>query len=66
MERRKNPIKFSVLLSVYEKENADYVREALESIIHQTRKPNQIVMVKDGKLTEKLNDVIELYLRKIS
>jgi hypothetical protein len=41
-------VNFSVLLSVYEKENPLYLNEALRSIWdEQTLKPDQIVMVKD-------------------
>lgn len=59
-------MKFSVLLSVYNKENANYLEESLQSIINQTRKPDQIVIVKDGKLTEELEKVIKFYKRGIS
>lgn len=59
-------MKFSVLLSVYEKEKAEYLKEAIQSIISQTRIPNQIVIVKDGELTEELEKVIAYYLRTIS
>lgn len=59
-------MKFSVLLSVYEKEKAEYLKEAIQSIVSQTKRPNQIVIVKDGKLTEELEKVITYYLRKIS
>lgn len=50
---------FTVLLSVYNKENPEYLRKALDSIwISQTRKPNEIVIVKDGPLTNELNSVL--------
>lgn len=40
---------FSVLMSVYEKDNPDYYKLALESVTtYQTLKPNQIVIVYDG------------------
>ena len=56
---------FSVLLSVYAKENAFYLEQSLESIVKQTREPNQIVIVKDGKLSADLETVIEKYRRTI-
>lgn len=50
---------FSVLLSVYRKEKATFLRQALTSVYHeQTLKPNQIVVVKDGLLTNELEKVI--------
>src|SRR5690625_3651528 len=51
--------KFSVLLSVYKDDNADHLECALRSIWHlQTVKPSQIVIVKDGQLTDSLESVI--------
>lgn len=44
----------SVLFSVYKKENAEYLREAVCSIVKQTRPVDEIVIVEDGPLTETL------------
>lgn len=52
-------LKFSVLISVYYKESPAFLDEALTSIEQQTLKPNEIVLVEDGPLTERLNTVIE-------
>lgn len=53
---------FSVLLSVYNKENPKFLSSALDSIwSYQILKPNEIVIVKDGLLTEELDEVIELF-----
>lgn len=50
---------FSVLLSVYRKEKADYLHLALKSIWNnQTVKPAEIILVKDGPLTPELDWVI--------
>lgn len=47
---------FSVLMSVYRNDNPDYFRLAVESIYdRQTRKPQEIVIVVDGPLSQKLN-----------
>ena len=57
---------FSVLLSVYVKENPRYLNEALCSIWDsQTRKPEQIVLVKDGPLTEELENCINNWKQKL-
>ncbi|WP_214828577.1 glycosyltransferase [Exiguobacterium sp. s26] len=54
---------FSVLLSVYIKEKSDYFDKALESIlINQTLIPDEVVIVKDGPLTENLENIIDKYL----
>lgn len=50
-------MKFSVLMSVYYKENPEYFRQAVESVINQTVKPTEIVIIKDGKLSEGLEKV---------
>jgi glycosyltransferase involved in cell wall biosynthesis len=55
---------FSVLLSVYYKENPLYFRISLDSIFNQTVLPTEIVLVKDGPLTSELDTVIEEYKLK--
>ncbi len=51
----------SVLMSVYRNEKADYFREAMESILHQTRMPDEIVLMEDGPLYEELERCIREY-----
>ena len=57
-------IQFSVLISVYKKEKPEYLKTALQSIINQTLKPTEIVIVKDGLLTQELDDCIKKYENK--
>lgn len=57
-------IQFSVLISVYKKEKAEYLKQALQSVINQTLKPTEIVIVKDGLLTEELDECIEDFQRQ--
>jgi glycosyltransferase involved in cell wall biosynthesis len=54
-------LKFSVLMSVYEKDNPDFFKEALDSVINQTRKPDEIVVVEDGPLPEAIKKVLSEY-----
>lgn len=49
---------YSVLMSVYAKENPDYFRQAIMSIQNQTVPTNDFVLVCDGPLTEGLDAVI--------
>ena len=56
--------KFSVLMSVYYKEKPEYLKLAIDSVINQTLKPNEIVIVEDGKLTDELEKVISEYEKK--
>lgn len=52
-------MKFSVLMSVYQNDNADFLALALTSIYdEQTVKPDEIVVVFDGPLTDELYDVL--------
>jgi len=55
----KMTIQFSVLISVYKKEKAEYLKQALQSVINQTLKPTEVVIVKDGILTKELDECIE-------
>ena len=59
-------ILFSVLISVYKKEKAEYLKRALQSVINQTLKPTEIVIVKDGPLTKELDDCIEDFQKQNS
>ena len=53
--------KYSVLMSLYKKEHPDYLRLALDSMLNQTVKPNEIVLVEDGPLTDELYKVLDEY-----
>ena len=57
-------MKFSVLMSVYAKEKPKFLRMSLDSILNQTRKPNEIVLVEDGLLGTELNSVIDEFCNK--
>lgn len=51
---------FSVLMSIYSRENPKYLRQAIDSIWkNQILKPSEIVLVKDGPLTRELDEVID-------
>jgi len=53
--------KFSVLMCVYENDNPENFKEALQSVINQTRQPDEIVLVVDGPIPESINKVIQNY-----
>ena len=55
---------FSVLMSIYCKENPAWFREALDSVFVQTVQPKEIVLVEDGPLTPELYAVIDEYDKK--
>jgi hypothetical protein len=49
---------FSVLMSVYVRDDAELLRRALESIHLNSLSPNQIVLVADGPLSQDLENII--------
>lgn len=55
--------KFSVLLSVYYKENPLFLKKSLDSVFSQTRKADEVVLVEDGPLTTELDAVIEQFVK---
>lgn len=58
---------FSVLMSIYHKENADFFHQAMESLWDkQSLKPTEIILVEDGKLTAKIYEAIKCWENELS
>lgn len=57
---------FTILQSVYKKDNPEYLSESLQSIAENTLLPFSIVLVKDGILTSELESVISEWQKKTS
>lgn len=55
---------YSVLMSVYKKERALFLRESIESMLSQTVVPKDFVLVCDGPLTEELYGIVDFYEQK--
>lgn len=53
--------KYSVLMSIYYKENAEWFDKSIKSMFDQTIKPSEFVLVEDGKLTDELYGVVDKY-----
>ena len=51
--------KFSLIISVYAGENPAFLTECLESLTTQTVIPDEMIMIKDGPLTDELEKVIQ-------
>lgn len=59
-------VTFSVLISIYHRENPCYLNECMASIWEQqTLKPTEIILVKDGTLTAELDAVIIQWKAKL-
>lgn len=54
-----NMFKFSVIMSIYKSDVPEYLRIALESLLNQTRKPDEIVIVGDGPVPTLLEKEVE-------
>ncbi len=57
---------FSVLMSLYHKENPKYLDISLNSIFTQTVMPDQVVLVLDGPIGEELQAVVDKYQKQYS
>ena len=55
---------YSVLMSVYHKENPVFLKIAIESILNQTFLTNDFVIVHDGNLTKDLYEILQFYKKK--
>lgn len=55
-------MKFSVLISVYHKEQGEFLRLSLDSVMDQTLIPNEVILVKDGPLTSELDAVCDEFV----
>ncbi len=56
--------KLSVLMSVYHADMPEFLKEALDSIINQSIRPDEIVLVKDGHCSRELDEVVSEYEKK--
>lgn len=55
---------YSVLMSVYAKDNSEYLKTSIDSMINQTAAPEQIVLVIDGAVSAEIEAVINQYRKK--
>lgn len=53
--------KYSVLMSVYYKENPEWFENSIQSILKQTVKPSEFILVEDGPLGKGLDAVVNKY-----
>ncbi|MBM6674332.1 glycosyltransferase [Marseilla massiliensis] len=61
---QKHSADFSVLMSVYNKENPEYLRDSLMSVFNQTLTAKEVILIKDGPVTDELNSVICQFEKK--
>ena len=56
--------KFSVLMSLYIREKAEYFDQCMQSMLRQTVLPNEIVIVFDGPISRELSDTVNKYVQQ--
>ncbi|MEM5568746.1 glycosyltransferase [Aerococcus viridans] len=56
--------KYSVLMSLYQKENPEWFEASMDSMINQTIAPDEIVLVLDGPIKGDLMELVNNYKRK--
>jgi glycosyltransferase involved in cell wall biosynthesis len=54
---------YTVIISVYDKVGIEVLKESIDSIINQSYKPENIIIIKDGILTEHQEKLINTYLK---
>ncbi len=52
-------MKFSVAMCVYKNDNPEHFKRAVESIVNQTMKPAEIILVVDGPIADELEKAIK-------
>jgi glycosyltransferase involved in cell wall biosynthesis len=55
-------MEFSVLMALYSRESSEHLKQSVQSLLSQTARPSQIVIVKDGLLSEQLERALETFL----
>ena len=50
--------KYSVLMSVYSKDNTQWLVESINCMLNQTVKCDEFIIVEDGPLTIELNEIL--------
>src|SRR5699024_4475222 len=54
-------MKYSVLMSLYDGENPEYLKPSINSMFQQTVEPNEIVLVLDGPINYNLQRIVDDY-----
>ena len=50
---------YSVLMTVYKKDNPEYFRQSLKSMLEQSVPPDEVLVITDGPITDELQMVID-------
>ncbi len=64
MDKNDKNLKYTVLMGVYYKDNPEWLKQSIESILNQTVPPDEYLIMEDGELTDELEQVILEYEKK--
>ncbi len=56
---------FSILQSIYYRDNPDFLNQSLKSISDNSIQPESIILIKDGSLTSELDSIIAEWKKKL-
>ena len=56
-----NDQKFSVSMCVYGRDNPEWFNDAVESVLNQSARPSEVVLVVDGPVPKELDFIIKKY-----
>lgn len=54
-------LNFSVVLPTYANDDPEELGTAIRSVVDQTRRPDEILIIKDGPLSQELEETVELF-----
>ena len=57
-------MQFSVLMSVYKNDKPDEVACAIDSILNQSKRPDQVVVVIDGPISDELHKLVDRFAER--
>lgn len=57
--------KISVLMSLYDKERVDFLTLCFDSLTRQTRQPDEVVVVFDGPINDKLVQTVDIFCKQL-
>ena len=56
--------KYTVIMAIYHKVKCSYIEESINSILNQTYKPSEFILIKDGKLTTDQDALIDKFVNE--
>ncbi len=59
-------MEFSVLMSVYKNDKLEFLKTAIESVMHQSIKPTEIVIVVDGPVEAEMTQLLKTYEKEMT